>query len=69
MPLPDESERDREAGCGGQGHRPFRDLGAPASCFDSRPLGHVSIEPPEDEPGLREGEEGPKKPGCGLSIL
>jgi len=45
MPLPDESESDRESGCGDHGHRPFCDLGAPASCFYSRWLGHASIEP------------------------
>jgi hypothetical protein len=49
MPLPGESERDHEAGRCGHGHRPFRDLSAPASRFYSRLPGHVSIEPTMDE--------------------
>jgi len=52
MPLPDEGEGNDEAGRGGQGHRTFRDLSTPPSCFHSRRLGHVSIEPIADEQAL-----------------
>src|SRR5262249_60271774 len=45
MPLPGDGEEDGEACGGGEGDRPLRGSRASATCFDSRRLWHVSIQP------------------------
>jgi len=52
MPLPGDGEEDGKAGCGGEGDRPLRGSRASATCFDSRRLWHVRIQPHALETGL-----------------